>query len=74
MNAELERVKDNLCCGHCEAILKGSDSQARKVKYEKQVVYCSPVCRAAAIKNKLGKLMPNRGPCPTCGKEFFSHK
>lgn len=72
MNAELESIRDNLRCGHCEAIFKGSDSQARKVKYERGVVYCSTICRHAALKNKFGKPVPNRGPCPTCSKEFFS--
>lgn len=72
MNAELERIRDNLRCGHCEAIFKGSDSQARKVKYEKLIVYCSTVCRHAALKNKFGKPLPNQGPCRTCGNVFFS--
>lgn len=72
MNAELERIRDSLTCGHCAAIFKGSDSQAWKVKYEKKVVYCSTTCRHAAMRNKLSTPIPNRGPCKTCGKEFFS--
>lgn len=48
----LEALRDNLECGHCGAKFKGSDSQARKVKYEKRVVYCSGTCRMAASSKK----------------------
>lgn len=82
MNAELEALRDNLECGHCGAKFKGSDSQARKVKYEKRVVYCSGTCRIAASSKKAqeqaireGK-KPRKGvltgPCKTCGKMFES--
>lgn len=73
-NAEIERIRDNLRCGHCEAVFKGSDSQARKVKYENRTVYCSAICRHASLKGKYLKPLPNRGPCLTCGKGFFSRK
>ena len=72
MNAELEAIRDNLRCGHCLCLFQGSNSQAWKVKYEKRTVYCSGVCRYAALSKKLSKPIPNRGPCKTCGKEFFS--
>ena len=82
MNAELEAIRDNLECGHCGARFKGSDSQARKVKYEKQAVYCSATCRAAASSQKAreqaareGKKLRKgvlAGPCKTCGKMFES--
>lgn len=74
MNAELIAIRDSLTCGHCGSIFRGSDSQAWKVKYEKKggAVYCSDVCRQAAVRNKRSKPLPNRGPCGTCGKEFFS--
>ena len=82
MNAELEALRDNLECGHCGAKFKGTDSQAKKVKYEKRVVYCSGTCRMAAISNqareqairggkKLRKGVLN-GPCKTCNKMFES--
>lgn len=72
MNAELQRIRENLRCAHCESVFVGSESQARKVKYESAIVYCSAVCRAAAARNRYSKPLPNRGPCKTCGKEFFS--
>ena len=82
INAELEAIRDNLECGHCGARFKGSDSQARKVKYEKQAVYCSATCRTAAISQKAreqaameGKKLRKgvlSGPCKTCGKLFES--
>ena len=82
MNAALEVIRDSLECGHCGARFKGSDSQARKVKYEKRVVYCSTVCRSAAHSQKAreqaireGK-KPRKGvlagPCEACGKMFMS--
>ena len=82
MNAELEALRNNLECGHCGAKFKGTDSQARKVKYEKRVVYCSGTCRQAAISKKAqeqaireGKNLRKgvlSGPCKTCGKMFES--
>lgn len=82
MNAELESLRDNLECGHCSAKFKGSDSQARKVKYENRVVYCSGTCRMAASSKKAqeqsireGKKLRKgvlSGPCNTCGKMFAS--
>jgi hypothetical protein len=72
MNAELVKVRDNLVCGHCECKFVGSDSQARKVKYESAVVYCSAVCRHAGQRKKFSTPIPNRGPCKHCKKEFSS--
>jgi hypothetical protein len=72
MSAELIAIRDSLKCGHCEAIFKGSDSQAFKVKYEKTVVYCSVICRSAGRTKKLRKPIPQCGPCPTCKQPFFS--
>lgn len=82
MNAELEALRDNLECGHCGAKFKGSDSQARKVKYENRVVYCSGTCRTAACSQRgqerairEGKKLRKgvlSGPCKTCGKMFES--
>lgn len=72
MNAELESIRCTLQCGHCGSVFSGSDSQARKVKYESLTVYCSGACRYAALRNKFMKPIPNRGPCKTCGNEFFS--
>ena len=72
MNDELNHIKNNLTCGHCNSVFVGSDSQARKVKYEQRTVYCSNICRAAAMRNKFSTPVPNRGPCKHCGKEFFS--
>lgn len=82
VNAEIIAIRDNLECGHCKSIFQGTDSQARKVKYEDRIVYCSPTCRSAAqsLKSaeaaiKSGK-KPRKGvlvgPCPTCGEKFES--
>lgn len=72
MNAELVAIRDSLPCGHCKAIFQGSDSQAWKVKYEKATVYCSSICRHAALRGKFSTPVPNRGPCPVCNKTFSS--
>lgn len=82
MNAEIAALRDNLECGHCAAKFKGTDSQARKVKYEKRVVYCSATCRTAAASQKAreqavreGRTLRKgvlAGPCKTCGKMFES--
>lgn len=82
MNQELERIRQHLECGHCRAVFSGSDSQARKVKYEGRVVYCSVTCRKAGMSSKAkarailngntlrkGKLA---GPCMKCGEMFES--
>lgn len=74
MNAELCAIRDSLTCGHCGCTFRGSDSQAWKVKYEKKTVYCSDACRHASLRNKYSKPIPNRGPCPTCGNNFFSRQ
>ncbi|MCO8421430.1 hypothetical protein ABEG10_13665 [Burkholderia cenocepacia] len=74
MNAELIAIRDSLKCGHCCAVFQGSDSQAWKVKYEGKTVYCSTTCRHAALRNKFSTPVPNRGPCPTCNKTFFSRR
>lgn len=72
MNAELQAIRDNLRCGHCSSCFKGSDSQAWKVKYDKSTVYCSSICRTAAMRKKFSTPVPNRGPCKTCGIPFSS--
>ncbi len=84
MNSELIAIRDNLVCGHCHALFKGSDSQAWKVKYEKQNVYCSSVCRSAAAflkarertirEGKTPRKGVLAGPCKTCGGMFESRK
>lgn len=81
-NAEIENIRINLKCGHCESRFAGSDSQARKVKYEKKTVYCSVICRRAALSQKSkeqaireGKKLRKgvlTGPCKKCGKMFES--
>ncbi len=80
MNDELRTLKCNLVCGYCKNIFTGTDSQARKVKYEKRVVYCTTACRRAghtahAIERALSSPTPppkyrTFGPCPTCGQMF----
>ena len=82
MNAEIEALRGNLECGHCGAKFEGSDSQARKVKYEERTVYCSTVCRSTAHSRKAreqavgqGKKLRKgilAGPCKTCGKRYES--
>ncbi|WP_339667252.1 hypothetical protein [uncultured Marinobacter sp.] len=72
MNAELIRIRDNLVCGHCEAVFAGSNSQAYHKKYEGRAPYCSTACRQAAVRKKLCTPIPDRGPCRRCGKPFRS--
>lgn len=72
MNKELEMIRNNLLCGYCGKHFKGSDSQARNVKYQKREVYCSDPCRHTAIAKKNSTPIPSRGPCKTCGKPFSS--
>ncbi len=82
MNAELEAIRDNLVCGQCKSVFQGTDSQARKVKYEKFTVYCTPTCRKAAHSIKAAEQAvregktPRKGalfgPCPTCLQMFES--
>lgn len=74
MNDELRLLRDNLSCAHCDCIFSGSNSQARKVKYEHLHVYCSAACRHAAQRQMLSTPVPQHGPCPTCGKMFFSRR
>ena len=74
MNQELINIRDNLSCGHCCAVFVGSNSQARKVKYEKKTVYCSKICRVAALRKKFSVPEKQYGPCPTCGEKFFSKR
>jgi len=72
MNTELIKIRDNLSCHHCGCVFIGSDSQAWKVKYENQNVYCSTACRHASMRQIFHKPIPERGPCPTCGQKFSS--
>jgi len=72
MNDELKALKENLFCEWCSKRFTGSDSQARKVKYENQKVYCTKECRLAAASKRLKKPIPENGPCPTCGQMFRS--
>lgn len=72
MNAELVAIRDALVCGCCGTVFKGSDSQARKVKYEKLTVYCSKFCRAKGQGDKLRLSVPKVGNCKHCGKEVYS--
>lgn len=79
---KLTALRSNLVCGHCGAKFTGSDSQARKVKYERLTVYCSDTCRRAAYSKRAreqaireGKQLRKGvlfGPCKTCGKMFES--
>ena len=65
MNAELENIRDNLVCGHCQSVFQGTDSQARKVKYENRINYCSLACRAAAQRqppHAILRALPAKGP------------
>jgi endogenous inhibitor of DNA gyrase (YacG/DUF329 family) len=83
MNDEFRKIRDALKCEHCGVIFQGTDSQARHVKYEEKVVYCTPVCRRAASSEKARQQALNEGkklrkgilngPCPTCGKMYESH-
>lgn len=72
MSAELLAIRDNLKCGFCENTFIGSDSQAWKVKYEKRTVFCSKECRDSDARRRLCTSIPLRGPCPLCGKHYYS--
>lgn len=73
MNDELRRIRDNLVCSHCSEAFVGTDSQARKIKYENQKrVFCSKDCRLAFMSQRFKKKLPTYGPCPTCGEMFTS--
>lgn len=61
-----------LTCGHCRCSFAGTQSQVNHAKYECSVVYCSRICRRSAMRNLYNKPATNQGPCPTCGKDFFS--
>jgi len=49
LSDELAAIRDSLVCGYCSATFKGSDSQARRVKYEHSTVYCSKRHRKLAM-------------------------
>lgn len=68
----LEQQRLALVCGHCSAIFEGSRGQVGALRYKKVSPYCSSICRTAAMRNRFSTPIPNRGPCKTCGKEFFS--
>lgn len=72
INAELIAIRDSLVCGNCNTVFKGTDSQARKVKYEKQTVYCSKQCRAIKHSEKLSLPDILVGECRHCHKELYS--
>lgn len=82
MNAELVALKERLSCAHCNCTFAGSDSQTRKVKYEKANVYCSTVCRMAAASRRESERAEREGktlrkgvlfgPCKHCGGFFES--
>lgn len=72
MNAEIEAIRLQLPCGHCGCKFEGTPSQARHFKYDKRICYCSEACRLAGFRSKTCTPIPNRGPCKTCGKAFFS--
>lgn len=64
MNAELEALRINLKCGHCESKFQGVDWQARKVKYEQRTVYCSDTCSKAASSNRAQEQAIREGKNP----------
>lgn len=66
--------KFSLTCGHCRSAFDASYKQHWRATRQGTDVYCSPACRHAAIANKLRTPVPNRGPCLTCGKTFFSRR
>lgn len=78
----LEKLSKELECGHCGTVFHGTVSQAKHVKYEGSIVYCSTVCRSAAMSRRAqdqaireGK-KPRKGvmagPCPVCNKMYES--
>lgn len=72
-SAKIVELSKSLECAQCKVRFQGSPSQAFKVYYEKgAAVYCSAICRHAMQREKFGKPIPNRGPCPTCNQTFFS--
>ncbi len=79
---ELENLSKELKCGHCGSVFHGSISQAKKVKYESRIVYCSSVCRTASLSKKAQEQAIREGkkprigvlagPCPICQKMYES--
>ncbi len=61
-------------CGNCGANFVGTKRQAKRVKYEKAPVYCSPTCRKVAMQRALRKPKRTYGPCPKCGEMFESRQ
>lgn len=78
LNAELIAIRDNMTCCECGESFVGTDSQARKLKYDKRKAYCSKVCsrlvtnrkRALTRDLKFPKVLV--GKCPTCEKDVYS--
>lgn len=62
----------DLSCGHCGGVFAGTYKQAWNNKRVGTTPYCSTICRDSAYRAKFSTPVPNRGPCRTCGKEFFS--
>ena len=67
-------IKDKLVCAHCASIFVGTQKQAEHYVYNNSNLFCTDVCRYAFLKNKFSTPVPNRGPCKTCDKTFFTRR
>lgn len=72
MGKEIEKIRKNLTCGHCQSTFEGSIKQAYRVRSESKTVYCSTTCRHTAMSKKYRKPLPFNGVCKQCDKPFAS--
>lgn len=72
--AKVNRRDWQLTCACCGTAFAGNATQRRRVERGKPVV-CSQACKQKRLhklpKKSQKKPLPQRGPCPTCGKVFF---
>ena len=71
---KIEKSRYPLRCNHCGFGFDGSVPQFNHRKYKKGRNFCSPVCRLAWGAEYKKKTVPECGPCPTCGKKFYSRR
>ena len=67
-------IKDKLVCNHCTTMFVGTQKQAEHYVYTNSKLFCTETCRYAYLRNKFSTPIPNRGPCKTCGKTFFTRR
>lgn len=63
-----------LNCAHCGVEFLATYKQAWNAEKLGTDPYCNSACRSAAQVRRLTRPRHDCGPCPTCGKNFFSLK